>query len=934
MVIDVKDIKTLHGELLFPSKSMYFELSQFDGTSPEPWIAHAEAFFKFYQTEDALRITMAADHFEGIARRWYQWMKQYNQLSCWENFTRAMRARFLPIYQDNRSTMVTHVFDELPTPKNSKIGHQSIQGKEELDLQNRSVKLENTAAENKQTLEDIISQLDVISSKLELTSKAYIGNEESRDLITKPHHVFGKLPTPINTELVNHSVQDTNGNEIQNRTATTMQGNSIQILPVGNITEEEDAIEFEEASDDGILVRKFHPVFKKLPTAIDLEVDKQPIESSGEFDLQQDDNSMHDCFEEMTPFLVVAHKSMEEFQKQREFFEVVKIATVGSHGALPTKWVRNFAFTGFLNKWSKKESDKKEVVKVNDTSMFRLLVMERTKKWHYRNLKLEIKETLNTNVLAKYLSEGIFTLIDFSSEKGLGTTYSWIGVWQYDRGKILVNNQGSETEHIVLFDPGEKPKVALGQGDACNLDIRYVCIWILTNAISKEIELKAKLISYLNTRRSQVSSNDKSQFLANVSHELKKHMAIVDGKKFVLGFEVDDIGSGIDPSNKKFMFESIEQADHFVFTLAIFTLTITTSTGLGTIHFLFGELDSHWAGIMMAVSFDLIQEGQKHGYWCHYTCSHIGALKLREEINGYAIWRCCDEFQNVRNNLIIMFSRYKDLRPVDILFRSMKERRTITWNLMLHGYTHLDKSDEASFSFQEMLVSEVEPNYVTIATILPLCARVVNPPHAEEFYCCIHRHKVVEECLLLWNALVAMYGRSRKFLAAKYVFNLMQMADEVTYASLIAGYILSVGVAKVLPDAFNEASPTPVASIAMLSVTIMEILYSMFQNFSHDFNYEVGFFLSVSAKKLKINTTAVENWLQIFVSPGMPLKHGNDEPLKTLQLVLNLELTVLNFLHGTLRARFFFHGMVLLWMDKDQASSHEIFTVVQHKNVT
>ncbi|KAK8576503.1 hypothetical protein V6N13_032424 [Hibiscus sabdariffa] len=328
-------------------------------------------------------------------------------------------------------------------------------------------------------------------------------------------------------------------------------------------------------------------------------------------------------------------------------------------------------------------------------------------------------------------------------------------------------------------------------------------------------------------------------------------MAIVDGKKFVLGFEVDDIGSGIDPSNKKFMFESIEQADHFVFTLAIFTLTITTSTGLGIIYFLLGELDSHWVGIMMAVSFDLIQEGQKHGYWCHYTCSHIGALKLGEEINGYAIWRCCDEFQNVRNNLIIMFSRYKDLRPIDILFRSMKERRIITWNLMLHGYTHLDKSEEASFLFQEMLVSEVEPNYVTIATILPLCARV--------------------------------------------------MSDEVTYASLIAGYILSVGVAKILPDAFNEASPTPVASIAMLSVTIMEILYSMFQNFNHDFNYEVGFFLSVSAKKLKINTTTVENWLQIFVSLGMPLKHGNDEPLKTLQLVLNLELTVLNFLHGTLR---------------------------------
>ncbi|KAL4377095.1 hypothetical protein GQ457_02G034960 [Hibiscus cannabinus] len=74
-------------------------------------------------------------------------------------------------------------------------------------------------------------------------------------------------------------VHDTNGEEIQNDT-TTMQGNCIQILSVGYIIEEEDVTKFEESSDDEILVQKCHQVLEKLSTTIDMEVDKQPIESS------------------------------------------------------------------------------------------------------------------------------------------------------------------------------------------------------------------------------------------------------------------------------------------------------------------------------------------------------------------------------------------------------------------------------------------------------------------------------------------------------------------------------------------------------------------------------------------------------------------------------------------------------------------------------
>ncbi|KAE8694013.1 Histidine kinase 1 [Hibiscus syriacus] len=62
------------------------------------------------------------------------------------------------------------------------------------------------------------------------------------------------------------------------------------------------------------------------------------------------------------------------------------------------------------------------------------------------------------------------------------------------------------------------------------LVIGCVSILILTNGVSKEMKLRAELISHLNARRrAEASSNYKSQFLANMSHELRTPMAAVIG---------------------------------------------------------------------------------------------------------------------------------------------------------------------------------------------------------------------------------------------------------------------------------------------------------------------------------------------------------------------------------------------------------------------
>ncbi|CAL5187459.1 unnamed protein product [Lathyrus oleraceus] len=138
------------------------------------------------------------------------------------------------------------------------------------------------------------------------------------------------------------------------------------------------------------------------------------------------------------------------------------------------------------------------------------------------------------------------------------------------------------------------------------------------------------------------------------------------------------------------------------------------------------------------------------------ACSHIGALKLGTEIHGHA---------------------------------KMDEKGLITWNAMLSGYAHMDRAEEVSFIFREMLHEGVEPNFVTIASVLPLCARIANLQHGKEFHCyMVKREEQFNGHLLLWNSLVEMYSKSGKVLEARKVFDSLSRKDEVTYTSMIMGY--------------------------------------------------------------------------------------------------------------------------------------------------
>lgn len=203
------------------------------------------------------------------------------------------------------------------------------------------------------------------------------------------------------------------------------------------------------------------------------------------------------------------------------------------------------------------------------------------------------------------------------------------------------------------------------------------------------------------------------------------------------------------------------------------------------------------------------------------ACSHVGALTLGKEIHGLAIRYFFVKYINVRNALINMYSRCGDLMHAYILFQLVEVKSIITWNSIISGYAQWDRYEEASFIFRDMLLTDIEPNYVTVASILPLCARMAHLQHGKEFHCYITKHERFKDYLLIWNALVDMYSRSGKVSVARRLFDLLDKRDVVTYTSLISGYGLQ-GKGKVALELFDEMirfhiKPDDITMVAVLS---------------------------------------------------------------------------------------------------------------------
>ncbi|GMN44481.1 hypothetical protein TIFTF001_013672 [Ficus carica] len=162
----------------------------------------------------------------------------------------------------------------------------------------------------------------------------------------------------------------------------------------------------------------------------------------------------------------------------------------------------------------------------------------------------------------------------------------------------------------------------------------------------------------------------------------------------------------------------------------------------------------------------------------------------------------------------------KNVTYIKEMFENMFNKSLVSWNVMIAVYVNNSMPSEAVDQFLHMEACEIEPDAVTIASILPACGDLSALLLGRRLHQYVERKKLLPN-LLLENALMDMYAKCGCLQDARKVFDSMEFRDVVSWTSLISAYGRS-GQGRDAVELFEKMqdsglSPDSVAFVSVIS---------------------------------------------------------------------------------------------------------------------
>ncbi|XP_052198587.1 pentatricopeptide repeat-containing protein At1g05750, chloroplastic [Diospyros lotus] len=153
------------------------------------------------------------------------------------------------------------------------------------------------------------------------------------------------------------------------------------------------------------------------------------------------------------------------------------------------------------------------------------------------------------------------------------------------------------------------------------------------------------------------------------------------------------------------------------------------------------------------------------------------------------------------NTMIDGHMRNGQIEDAIQLFNEMPKRDTVSWTALLNGFAKNGQFEQALAWYQEMQVSGVEPDYVTIISVLSACSNLGTLGLG----LWLHRfvlNQDLKDNVRINNSLIDMYSRCGCIKFASQVFEDMKVRSLVSWNSIIVGFAIN-GHAEEALDHFN-----------------------------------------------------------------------------------------------------------------------------------
>lgn len=225
------------------------------------------------------------------------------------------------------------------------------------------------------------------------------------------------------------------------------------------------------------------------------------------------------------------------------------------------------------------------------------------------------------------------------------------------------------------------------------------------------------------------------------------------------------------------------------------------------------------------------------------ACDDETCLNVGRAIHGFIIKHDVAINLSLNTALTDMYMNCGDEAMARNLFESFPDRDVISWNALIASYVRNNQGEKAQMLFTRM-ISDVEPNGVTIINMLSSCTHLASLPQGQ----CLHayvtrKHSSLANNLSLANAFVTMYARCGSMQNAEKIFKLLPRRNIISWNALMTGYSMHgrgndaiLAFFQMLEDGLQPNAATFMAILsACRHCGFIEKGLQFFQTMVHDF---------------------------------------------------------------------------------------------------
>ncbi|KAJ7951624.1 Pentatricopeptide repeat-containing protein [Quillaja saponaria] len=172
------------------------------------------------------------------------------------------------------------------------------------------------------------------------------------------------------------------------------------------------------------------------------------------------------------------------------------------------------------------------------------------------------------------------------------------------------------------------------------------------------------------------------------------------------------------------------------------------------------------------------------------VCAELAAVNLGREIHGHMVRALMDSNILVGNGLINMYMKSGSFKQGHMVFDKIDSRDLISWNSIIAGYGIHGLGENALRTFDQMIVTGLQPDNVTFVAVLSACSHAGLVSEARKLFDVMVGEFRIEPQMEHYACMVDLLGRAGLLQEASNIMKNMPMEPNECVLETTGSYML------------------------------------------------------------------------------------------------------------------------------------------------